>query len=172
MKARTCGSALKHRKSIASMFFSRDLQTNNPRPQNCADTSRRYDHCLAEAGPGHLLRASRSAITSASPVRRCPQRPPSQPALYAPTQAPPWLQKGQKDTRKRAQSPARVPAPNRGRGSREGHRKPAPDQQKAHASPPTLLCSSPRPCFPFPFPHHPGTPCPFQHPSAVITPPG
>lgn len=39
-------------------------------------------------------------------------------------------------------------------------------------SPHLLLCSSPRPCFSFPFPQDPGTPSPFQHPSAVITPPG
>jgi hypothetical protein len=42
--------------------------------------------CLGQ--PGHLPGASRSAITSPSRARRGPQRPPSQPALYAPTRSP------------------------------------------------------------------------------------
>ena len=121
--------------------------------------------------PGHLLRASRSAITSQSPARRCPQRPPSQPALYAPTRTPPRLQKGQKDTRKRAQS-RQGPSPKPLGEEAERATKNRSRSTKSPSLPPPLLCSTPRPCFSFPFPQDPGTPSPFQHPSAVITPPG
>lgn len=130
--------------------------------------------------PGHLLRASRSAITSQSPgsalsptptlPARFPQRPPSQPALYAPTRTPPRLQKGQKDTRKRAQS-RQGPCPKPLGEEAERATKNRTRSTKSPRLPPPLLCSSPRPCFSFPFPQDPGTPSPFQHPSAVITPP-
>lgn len=170
MEARTCV----HRLSITSSSrrcFSSDLQTNHPKSHNCTDISGRRDHCLAEAGTGHLLRTTRSAITSRSPARRCPQRLPSQPALHVPTPMPPWLQKGQKDTRKRAQSPARVPPRNQRARKPKARTKTGPWSAKSPRLAPTLLCSSLRPFF-LPVSTTSWYTLPFQHPAAVITPLG
>lgn len=49
----------------------------------------------------------------------------------------------------------------RRRESQEGHRKPALGQQKAHAWPPSFSAHH-RVRFSLPFPHHPGTSCPFS----------
>lgn len=129
--------------------------------------------------PGRAICSARRAapLPPQARLRAVPNAHPPSPLCNKPTRTPPWLHK---DTRKRAQSPARIPAPNPGARKPIGPSKTGPGQQKAHACPslPTsprphlLLCSSPRPCFSFPFPHDPGTPSPFQHLSAVITPPG
>lgn len=72
--------------------------------------------------------------------------------------------KGQEDTRKRAQSLTRVPASNQKARTPRGPQKKRSLVNKKPTPAPTLLCSSLCPCFSFTFPNYPGTPCPFSIP--------
>lgn len=123
--------------------------------------------------PGHLLRASRSAITSQSPARRCPQRPPSQPAF--PNAHPPsplcmrqhgrlpGCRRGRK-TQESEPRAARVPAPNHWARKPRGPPKTGPGQQKAHAYLPPSSAHHRVPVFPSRFHRIPVHPALFSIP--------
>ena len=102
-------------------------------------------------------------------LRAVPNAHPPSPLCNKPTRTPPWLHK---DTRKRAQSPARIPAPNPGARKPIGPSKTGPGQQKAHAcpslptSPPPTSSSAHHhvPVFPSRFPRIPVHPALFSIP--------
>lgn len=119
------------------------------------------DHCLGQAGPS--ARVAASAITSTSLLAAVPSAHPPSPLCMRHHNRLPGGGRGRKDGER---EPGALPRPQpqtTGLPWSSGSKK----KKKA----PALLCSSssPDPSFP---PHHPGTPCPFQHPSAVMTPPG
>lgn len=103
--------------------------------------------CRGPAGPSAPRVAQRHYL--ASRARRCPRRPPSQPALYAPARTPP----GRGRDRGR-----RKPAPTQRARKPRGPPAPAPGQQKAHAWPPPFSAHHRVPVFPSRFhisPVHP-----------------
>lgn len=112
----------------------------------------------AEARPGHLLRASRSAITSRAGLGAVPGAHPPSPLCMR--------QHGRLLAAEGTEAEESQPRA-RGRESQAGHQH-RPLVNKKPRLAPTLRCSSPRPCFSFPCPHQPGAPCPCSIPRLSV----